>query len=139
LGDTTQSFFFTPATKPGEVIAAIGPVAYFPTATDHRIGGGKWGAGVTGLVLKQAGAYTFGALSNQIRSIAGDDNRPEFSILFMQPFSSHSGKRGLTIGVNSDATCDWKRDQWTMPLSLTVTQLTVIGERPVSIGGGLRY
>jgi hypothetical protein len=30
LGDTTQDFFFSPVTKPGEVIWAIGPVAYYP-------------------------------------------------------------------------------------------------------------
>jgi hypothetical protein len=57
----------------------------------------------------------------------------------VQPFYSHSSKRGLTIGVNSEATYDSKRDQLTVPLNFTVAQLTVIGEQRASIGGGLRY
>jgi hypothetical protein len=139
LGDTTQSFFFSPVTKPGDIIWAIGPVGYYPTATDHRLGSEKWGAGVTGLLLKQNGPHTFGLLTNQIWSIAGTPDRPGISVLFLQPFYSHSNKHGLTVGLNSETTYDWKRDQWTIPLNVTVTQLAAIGQQHVSFGAGLRY
>jgi hypothetical protein len=139
LGDTTQSFFISPVPKhPGDLIWAIGPVGYYPTETDPHIGTGKWGAGVTGLVLKQAGKNTLGLLTNQIWSIAGSPNRPDFSSLFLQPFFSHTTRKALTIGINAEATYDWKHEQWVVPLNLTVTQLSKIGTQPVSVGGGVR-
>ena len=46
LGDTVQSFFLSPK-NPGPlgVIWGAGPVFLYPTATDHFLGAGKWGAG----------------------------------------------------------------------------------------------
>ena len=63
LGDTVQSFFFSPKEPVGGWILAAGPVALWPTATDDLLGGEKWGAGPTGLALKQSGSLleeTFG-------------------------------------------------------------------------------
>jgi hypothetical protein len=74
LGDTTQSFFFSPkSTEP--FIWGLGPAFLIPTATDELLGGEKWGAGPTAVALKQLGPWTFGMLSNHIWSFAGDDNR----------------------------------------------------------------
>jgi hypothetical protein len=60
LGDITQSFFFSPS-KPTEtgIVWGAGPVFLLPTATDELLGGGKWGAGPTAVVLKQDGPWTF--------------------------------------------------------------------------------
>jgi hypothetical protein len=56
LGDTVQSFFFSPKEPVGGWILAIGPVALWPTATDSQLGGEQWGAGPTALALKQNGS-----------------------------------------------------------------------------------
>ncbi len=48
LGNTTQSFFLSPkAPGPGGIIWGLGPVGYYPTATDHLLGPEKWGLGPT--------------------------------------------------------------------------------------------
>jgi hypothetical protein len=138
LGDTTQSFFFSPA-KPGGIIWGAGPVLYYPTATDEALGGEKWGAGPTIVVLKQAGHNTVGLLANHIWSIAGDDSRADISTTFMQPFFSHTTPRATTYTLNTETTYDWLREQWTVPINVTVTQLMKLGKQPVSIGGGLRH
>lgn len=140
LSDITQSFFFSPAKPgPGGIVWAVGPVVVYPSATDEVLGGGKWGAGATALVLKQAGHNTYGFLTNQVWSVAGDADRPEISALFLQPFFSHTTKSAMTFGVNAEATYNWRTDQWVVPLNLTAAQLTHIGKQPVSIGGGFRY
>lgn len=41
-GDTTYTAFLTPA-NPGKLIWGVGPVVLMPTASDDRLGGGKWG------------------------------------------------------------------------------------------------
>ncbi len=139
LGDTTQSFFFSPASSRGGVIWAIGPVLAYPTATDRALGSEKWGAGPTGLILKQAGKNTFGLLANHIWSFAGDDDRNDISSTFIQPFFSHTTAKATTFGINAETSYDWKGDNWVVPINLTVTQLTKLGEQPISVGGGVRY
>src|ERR1022692_2543227 len=51
LGDTTQSFFFSPKDPVWGWILGAGPVGYYPTATESELGGGKWGGGPTIVAL----------------------------------------------------------------------------------------
>ncbi|MBT2134373.1 hypothetical protein KK137_08520 [Croceibacterium sp. LX-88] len=137
LGDTLQSFFFSP--NSGGVIWGVGPAILYPTGTDSALGSEKWGAGPTAIVLKQAGHNTIGVLANHIWSIAGDDSRADVSSTFIQPFFSHTTATAMTISLSAETTYDWKADQWTVPVILSAAQLTHIGKQPISVGAGLRY
>jgi hypothetical protein len=75
LGDTEQSFFFSPKNPVGGWILGAGPVGYYPTATENALGAGKWGAGPTVLALRQEHGWTYGILANQIWSFAGQQDR----------------------------------------------------------------
>jgi hypothetical protein len=140
LGGTSQSFFFSPS-KPGPsgIIWGAGPAFLYRTETDRALGAGKWGAGPTLVVLKQAGHNTVGLLANHIWSIAGDETRADVSSTFLQPFFSHTTAKATTYTVNLESTYDWVGDEWTVPVNLQVTQLTKLGDRPVSFGGGFKY
>lgn len=140
LGDTTQSFFFSPK-KPGSsgVVWGVGPAFLYPTGTDRALGGGKWGAGPTMVVLKQSGKNTIGLLANHIWSIAGDDDRGDISSTFVQPFFSHTTTGLTTYTLNTETSYDWIGDKWLVPINLTVTQLTKVGNQRISIGGGVKY
>src|SRR3954469_17477713 len=48
MGDIVYEGFFAPATKPGELIWGVGPAIQLKTATDERLGSGKWAAGPAG-------------------------------------------------------------------------------------------
>jgi hypothetical protein len=50
LGDINPSFFLSPA-KPGAVIWGVGPTFTLPTATDSKLGSGKFSLGPTAVVL----------------------------------------------------------------------------------------
>ena len=140
LGDTLQSFFFSPRHPgPGGIIWAAGPAILYPTATDDVLGSQKLGLGPTIVVLKQSGPNTFGLLANHIWSIAGSSARSEVSSTFLQPFFSHTTASATTYGLNLETSYDWVGDHWLVPVNLTVTQLTRIGSQRVSVGGGLRY
>lgn len=138
LSDTVQSLFFSPAVPKG-AIWGVGPVFLVPTGTDPLLSGGKWGAGPTGVVLKQLGSWTVGALANHIWSFAGNSARNDISTSFANPFISNAMKSGFTYAAVADITYDWKSDRWTVPVSITASQVTKIGGQLVSIGGGLRY
>jgi hypothetical protein len=140
LGDTTQSFFFSPK-KPtsGGIIWGAGPVFLYPTGTDQYTTGKKWGAGATIVVLKQFGPTTVGFLGNQIWSVAGSNERPDISSAFLQPFVSYTTKRATTFTFNTESTYNWKTNEWKVPLNLMVSQLVRIKKQPMSFGIGGRY
>jgi hypothetical protein len=137
LGDTVQSFFFSP--KSSDPIWGIGPVFLLPTATDSLLGTEKWGAGPTGVILKQSGPWTYGALANHLWDFAGDDSRASVNATFLQPFVSYITATKTTFTLNAESTYDWQREQWSIPLNAIVSQLVKIGDQPVQFSAGVRY
>lgn len=140
LGDIVQSLFFSPKQPTaGGIIWGAGPAFLLPTGTDPLLGAEKWGLGPTGVVLKQEGPWTYGALGNHIWSVAGDSKRSDISSTFLQPFVSYTTKNAWTIGLDTESTYDWKGDQWSVPVNFTVSKLVVIGKQPISFSVGARY
>jgi len=137
LSDITQSFFLSPKKPVAGMIVGVGPVFLYPAATDDLLGSEQWGAGPTFVVLKQTGGWTYGLLFNHIWSFAGNEHRTYVSSTFLQPFISYITETKTTYTVNTESTYDWHNDQWTVPINLTVAQLTKIGKLPVqfTIGG----
>lgn len=140
LGDVVQSFFFSPkAPTASGWIWGAGPVLLLPTGTDDLLGGKKWGAGPTAVVLKQGHGWTYGVLANHVRSFAGDDSRNSISATFVQPFLSYTTGTATTYALNTESTYDWKSAQWTVPVNASVSQVLKVGGQLISIGGGVRY
>jgi len=138
-GDIVQSLFFSPKEPVNGWIVGVGPVFLLPTGSNDYLTADKWGAGPTGVALKQNGPWTYGALANHIWSVAGDDQRQDISATFLQPFVSYTTPEGMTFGLQTESTFDWKNDQWTIPINASVSKLLVVGKRPISVAGGLRY
>lgn len=140
LADTVQSFFLSPV-KPTESgwIWGAGPAMLLPTATDDLLGGEKWGAGPTAVVLKQQNGWTYGALANHIWSFAGDDARDDVNATYLQPFLSYTTKTSTTFTLNTESTYDWTNNQWTVPLNFMIQQIVKIGDQPIALTAGARY
>lgn len=138
LADTTQSFFLKPKTG-GGLTVGLGPVFVYPTGNSD-FGSHRWGAGPTGLILKQTpSGYTMGMLANHVWSVAGKDDRPEVSSTFLQPFFSKNFKDTTSIGINTETTYDWKHKQWTVPVNLTLGRIAKIGKQPIQIAATGKY
>ena len=142
LGDILQSLFFSPKEPTsGGIVWGVGPALLFPTATDDSLGGKKWAAGPTFVVLTQKSGWTVGMLANQLWSYAGSSDRAEINALFAQPFVARTTKTLTTFTLNTESTYNWKaeKERWTVPLNFTVAQLMRFGTQPVQMTGGLRY
>ncbi len=137
LGDTTQSFFFSPS-KSEPFIWAVGPVLFIPTASDSKLGTQKFGLGPTALVLKQKEAWTYGILANHIWSVAGKSSRSDVNSTFLQPFLSYTNKQAWTYTINTESTYDWVSNSWSVPIIPQISKLVRFGKQPVSFGGGLK-
>jgi hypothetical protein len=138
LGDTLQSFFFSPKEPVGGWVVGFGPALLWPTATDNSFAGGQWGAGPTAIVLKQQNGWTYGMLTNHVWSYAGwgDNDR---STTFIQPFLSYTTKTQTSFTVNTETSYDWEHEQWTVPINAMVSQLVTIGKQPFQFQFGGRY
>jgi hypothetical protein len=142
LGDTTQSFFFSPRNTPGGVTWGVGPAFLWPTGTDPLIDSGKWGVGPTFVILKQQSGWTYGVLMNHIWSYAdagGPNDRPEVNRTFLQPFLAYTWKDSTTLTLNTESTYNWTANEWTVPLNLDISHVYKFGKQPVSLDVGGRW
>jgi hypothetical protein len=138
LGDITQSFFFSPKQKVADLTVGAGPVFLYPASTNDHLGSEKWGIGPTVVLVKQQGPWSTGMLFNHIWSFAGDDQRHYISSTFIQPFLSYATKTKTTFSINAESTYDWHNRQWTVPVNLSVAQLTRIGKQPIQFTLGAK-
>ncbi len=141
IGDTTQSFFFSPKEPTaGGWIWGAGPALLLPTASENVLGTEQWAIGPTAVVLKQtADGWTYGALTNYLVSVAGDDDRDDVDSLFLQPFLAKAIGGGQTVTVNFESTYDFEHEQWNVPLNLLYSKVAKLGGQAVSFAGGARY
>jgi len=139
VGDITQSFFFSPK-KPSESgwIWGVGPVLLIPSGVDH-ISSEKWGAGPTGVALKQQDGWTYGILANQIWSYAGSNGHPDVNATYLQPFLSYTTHTHTSFGINSESTYNRVTQQWSVPFNLFAQQLLKVDGQIVALMAGVRY
>ena len=141
IGDVVQSLFFSPK-KPtaGGLIWGVGPVFLIPSSTDF-ISADKWGLGPTGVVLKQQGPYTYGALANHIWSFAGEESRSDVNQTFLQPFLAYTTKSAVTVTLQTESVANWEAasgEEWTVPINVLLSKVVKLGRKPLSVsfGGG---
>jgi hypothetical protein len=134
LGNITQSLFLGPS-KPGKIIWGGGPVFSFPTATDRRLGGKKWGAGPAGVVLTMQGPWVAGALVQNIWSFAGPSDEDDVNQMLVQYFVNYNLPNGWYLTSSPIITANWEEDsdnRWTVPLGGGFGRLFKIGQLPVN-------
>ena len=139
LGDTTQSFFFSPKKVVDGWTWGVGPVFLWPTATTTSLGTQKWGIGPTAVLLRQKDGWTYGALLNHVWSYAGDSDREDVNSTFIQPFLAYTWPTATTLTLNTESSYNWEASQWTVPLNLQLSQVLRIGKLPISLQIGGRY
>lgn len=139
VGDIVQSFFISPSqrTESG-LIWGAGPVFLLPTG-DDGLGADQFAAGLTGVVLKQTGPWTFGVLANHMWDVGGGSDPTDISATFVQPFINYTTPDAVTFALNTETTYDWVENEASVPINLLATKVMKIGERTISLGGGVRY
>jgi len=147
LSDIVQSAWLSPKapTESGWIWGA-GAAFLIPSATDDALGADRWGAGPTGLALRQDGPWTYGGLFNHIWSFAGSDRfdaegnvANNVNQTFIQPFLTYITPESVTFALNTETQYDWEREQWTVPINFVVTKVMKFGNQMVSLGGGVTY
>jgi hypothetical protein len=127
LGNITYEGFFSPAST-GGLVWAVGPILQLRTATDDRLGSGKWSAGPAAMVLTQTGPWSAGVLVTQLWSFAGDDLRPKVNQTQFQPILNYRLGPVHTLAYTGTVSANWAEDRssqrWTVPIGITHSTLT---------------
>jgi len=139
LGDTTQSFFFSPKEPVGGWILGFGPVLYLPTGTSPAIRSEQLGVGPTAVALRQHDGWTYGALVNHIWAVTDSDDHETINSTYLQPFIGFTFPTATTITLNAEMTYDWTAEELTLPFNLMLAQLMKFGEQPIQLQIGGRY
>jgi hypothetical protein len=137
LGDALATLFFSP--KESKLVWGIGPAFLIPTGTEDYLTTKKFGVGPSALVLKQSNGWTYGVLANQVWSVAGSEDRPDVSQMFVQPFLVHNWKTGAGLGINAEWTQNWEASTSTVWLNPIVSGITSLGKQKVSLAIGPRF
>ncbi|VXB16588.1 conserved hypothetical protein [Flavobacterium sp. 9R] len=139
LADIVMSGFFSPSTPKDGFTWGAGPVFLFPTGTDAYLTGKKWGVGPTVVGLKQSNGWTYGALINQIWSIAGSDSREDISQMFVNPFITYNWKSGAGLTGNLEWTQNWQSNTTNIWFAPMFSGLTSFGKQKVSLAIGPKF
>lgn len=135
LGSTIFTAFLSPA-NPGSAIWGVGPAIQIPTTTDNMLGSRKWGAGPSAVVLTMQGPWVLGAIANQVWSIGGNNDRPNTSAFFTQPFINYNLSDGWYLTSAPIITADWQAsagNKWTVPVGGGFGKIQRIGKLPFNL------
>jgi hypothetical protein len=143
VGDTQFSAFLSP-TRTGSLVWGVGPVLQLPTASNDALGQGKWGIGPTAGLQWSGTQWTFGALSNNVWSFAGNTSRPAVNQMQLQPEINYSLKCNPNgyLTFSPTITANWQasgNERWTVPVSLGIGQLVKLGSQTINLQATAYY
>ena len=111
---------------------AVGPVVYFPAATDESLGSGKWSMGPSAIVIAKPGPTVIGALVSNAWSFAGDDEAADVNSFMLQPIFNYNLPRQWYLTSVPTITANWEAEdgnKWTVPIGGGFGKLFRIGSQ----------
>jgi len=118
-------------------IVGIGPTIIFKSATDDRMGLGKWSVGPSMAIARMQYPWVHGVVLRNIWSFAGDSDRPKVNFFLIQPFVNYNFTNGWYLTSTPGIIANWEadsRDQWTVPIGGGIGKLLFRGDKhPVNL------
>jgi len=117
---------------------AFGMVGTLPTATDDKVAGKHWRLGPDLLLAKFEKWGLYGIFPSHQWKVAGPENT-SYSNTQVQGFLTFLPGGGWNVGTTPIMNYDWKAQDWTIPLNLTVGRTMKFGDLPVKLQLELNY
>ena len=138
LSDALVSGWLSNAVVENGIVWGVGGAFLIPTATNDFLGTKKFGVGPTVIALQQKNGWTYGALMNQIWSVAGDEERADVNQMYLQPFITYNWKGGAGLTVNSETTLNWEANTTNAFINIMAGGLIKFGNQLVQLQVGPR-
>ena len=143
LSNAYTTFFLSPEHGKG-FYWGVGPVLYYPSATNHALGVNHWGTGPSvAVVWDVPGPWEFAAVANNIWSLGGppgDSDRTNSFLL--NPIVSYHFEGGWSLGSSPNITANWLSkpgEQWTVPIGGAVSKTFKTGDHAFKLSLGAYY
>jgi hypothetical protein len=140
LGDMEYTAFFArdESKRRFKLLGGIGPTFILNTATDDRLGLGKWSVGPTLALVSLPDPWVVGAVVRNLWSFAGDAQRTDVNLFSVVPFLNYNFSNGWYLVSTPVIIADWeaedKRNRWTVPIGGGIGKVMFRGERrPINI------
>ncbi len=112
----------------------LGPMGIIPTATNNKLGQGKWQVGpVAALAILNVPRWQFGFLAQNPYSYAGNGSRPDVISLFLQPFIVFHFDHGWYLNTDAQWTFQWNPSKTLIPLNFGFGRVFTIGTQDVNM------
>lgn len=143
LGDIIlwNAFTTNEGAKPPNVLGA-GFTAMLDTATDEKLGTGKWSAGPMGLAMKITDKWIYGVIAQHWWSFAGDSDRDDVNLSDIQYILRYRLTPDTNIGMSPNISINWEADsddRLSLPVGGGMDTMIKIGPLPVKIGVEVYY
>jgi len=117
-----------------KLIGGLGPTFILNTATDDRLGLGKWSVGPTLAVISRPEPWVVGAVVRNLWSFAGDTRRRKVNLFLVQPLLNYNFRNGWYLTSTPGIIANWKaedkRNRWTVPIGGGVGKVMFRGWHP---------
>jgi hypothetical protein len=138
FGNGYTTFFLSPEHGEG-FYWGVGPVLYYPSATNTELGVNKWGSGPSVAFVKlDQSPWVFGAVVNNIWSFGGPpQGSDKTNMLLVNPFVSYHFGDGWAVGSSPNITSDWTSkagQRWTLPIGGGVDKTFRLWGQPMKLG-----
>jgi hypothetical protein len=143
LGDLTPELFFSPkdpiVLRQGlSMVWGVGPAFQLPTATNDKLGTGKWSARPAFVTFFSAKPLhvTTGFLIFNLWSFAGDQDRANVNAMTLQPFWNYNLPDGWYLTTSPLMTANWEakgENRWTVPIGGGFGRIFKIGDQSGSV------
>ena len=121
----------------GAFIWGVGPTFIFPTASASVLGQGKYQVGPAAVFAYLGQEWILGVFPQQWWSYAGNDRRPDTSLMNIQYFIYRKLPHDIQVGMSPNITINWKADggnQVPLPIGLGASFMVKLGKLPARIG-----
>ena len=133
-------------------IFGFGLTAMLDTATDEKLGTGKYSAGPMALAFNISEKWVRGVVAQHWWSFAGDDDikydtdlgpvraeRPDVNLTDMQVILRYRYSALTNIGMAPNWRYNWETDQLSLPLGIGFDTLVKLGKVPAKVGAEIYY
>jgi len=118
-------------------IGGLGPTIVFNSATDDRMGLGKWSAGPTLAIVRLPDPWVFGVVVRNLWSFAGNSQRERVNRFLLTPFVNYNFSNGWYLVSTPRIRANWEADsgnKWTIPIGGGVGKVLFRGNKhPVNL------
>lgn len=135
IGDISYTAWFTPPGK-GKMTWGFGPVTIWPTASDDRLGQGKFSIGPSFVFVKATPKFVAAAVISNWWSVAGDSDRADVNTFYFQYIFTYFLQNKWYATTAPILLADWEMDsdqRWVVPFGAGIGKMFNLGKQPVDL------